>query len=148
MERHKAYWVQMTAYLKDDFFKGDKKKFDEYVKSSFAIAEPIMERYAKEGNEWWLTPGDDRAFYQTLEPKFLMPSEVYEKEMQNFLGRKFTYNEIASNDIEERNKKLLAIRKEAMNVYKTKYPQKYKEFIKRQNEIMEQRTAKELDKTK
>ena len=107
MQRHRQYWENMAAPLKDIAFKGDEKKFNKYLELSFKKAEPVMEKYAKEGNEFWLKKGDERAFYQTFEPTLLITCELYEEEMKELLGRDFNYSkELVSDSEAERNKKI------------------------------------------
>ena len=140
MQKHRQYWENMIAPLKDTAFNGDEKKYNKYLESSFKKAEPIMEKYSKEGNEFWLKKGDERAFYQTLEPTMLMTCELYEEEMKELLGRDFNYSkELIADSEAERNKKLNKLRKEVLQAYKDKHPEEYKEFILQQKELRERK---------
>lgn len=132
MQKHKEYWINMTAYLLDKHFKGDKQKYKDYLRKSFKKVEPIMEEYTARDNEFWLKNGDERAFYQALEPTLLVPVEVFEVEVSALLGREFDYFEICADDEVEREKKLTAFREEICEVFKTKHPDLYEEYLKQE----------------
>lgn len=134
MQHHKEYWKKMTAYLLDSFFYGDKAKYNEYLRASFKKVEPIMEGYSKSGNEFWLKRGDERAFYQAMEPTLLMPVEQFEKETAGLLGRDFKYSEIIADDDAERERILKEFRKEAQNAFRVKHPDLYQKYIERQHQ--------------
>ena len=134
MQQHREYWEKMTAYLLNTVFNGDRAKYEEYLNASFNKVEPILEGYSRCGNEFWLKEGDERAFYQAIEPTLLMPVEKFEEETSELLGRDFKYSELLSDDDAERERLLKEFRKEVQNAFRVKHPDLYQQYIERQHQ--------------
>lgn len=128
MESHRKYWREMTDYLIESVFSGNMEEYEKYFERSIANVEPIMEKYSKQGNEFWLKSGNERAFFQTMEDKLLMNPSIYEKELSKFLGRDFKYASICSESEAVYRKNVLALRNEVLEVCKSKYPNIYKKY--------------------
>lgn len=135
MQKHRKYWREATDWLIEASFNGNMDDYENYFEKTIVVVEPVMERYSKLGNEFWLKTGNERALFQTMEDTMLVNPQIYEKELSKFLGREFKYDSICLDDPKLAKKKVEALRKEVLAVCKAKYPdlfEKYSAFKNKQ----------------